>query len=122
MDNIVFMPGFVDLGTEERQQLLQSYSSSLVVAESLSNEEKKKALASCIFLKEKQNGDIKARSCANRSVQQDHVAKEEAASPNVAFESVIVTSTINARESREVVAIDIPGVFLHATNEDYVIM
>ncbi len=35
---------------------------------------------------------------------------------------VFVTSTIDARENREVVTIDIPGVFLHATNKDYVIM
>jgi hypothetical protein len=35
---------------------------------------------------------------------------------------VFVTSTIDARENREVVTINIPGVFLHATNKDYVIM
>ncbi len=35
---------------------------------------------------------------------------------------VFTTSTIDARENREVVTINIPGVFLHATNKDYVIM
>jgi hypothetical protein len=35
---------------------------------------------------------------------------------------VFVTSTINARENREVVTINIPGAFLHATNKDYVVM
>jgi hypothetical protein len=35
---------------------------------------------------------------------------------------VFVTSTIDARENREVVTINIPGAFLHATNKDYVIM
>jgi hypothetical protein len=34
-----------------------------------------------IFLKEKKSGAIKARSCANGSVQREHVAKEEAATP-----------------------------------------
>jgi hypothetical protein len=43
-------------------------------------------------------------------------------SPTLALESVFVTSTIDSRESREVVTINIPGAFLHATNEDYVIM
>ncbi len=33
-----------------------------------------------------------------------------------------MTSTIDAKESREMVIIDIPGAFLHSTNEDYVIM
>ena len=38
------------------------------------------------------------------------------------LESVFMTSTIDAKESRKVVTIDIPGAFLHADNEDYVIM
>ncbi len=35
---------------------------------------------------------------------------------------MFLTSTIDAKENREVVTIDIPGEFLHADNEDYVIM
>jgi hypothetical protein len=35
---------------------------------------------------------------------------------------VFVTGTIDARENRKVVTIDIPGAFLHATNKDYVLM
>ncbi len=35
---------------------------------------------------------------------------------------VFMTSTIDTRENREVVTINIPGVFLHATNKDYVVM
>jgi hypothetical protein len=93
-----------------------------IAADSLSHEEKKKALSSLIFLKEKQNGTIKAGSCTNGSVQRLHVAKEEAVSPMVALESVFVMSTIGARENRGVVTIDIPGAFLHAKNEDYVVM
>jgi len=65
---------------------------------------------------------VKARSCANGSVQWEHVAKEEAASPTAALESVFVTAAIDAKENREVVTIDIPGAFLHATNDDYVVM
>ena len=33
-----------------------------------------------------------------------------------------MTATIDARENREVVTIDIPGAFLNATNNDYVVM
>jgi hypothetical protein len=75
-----------------------------------------------IFLKEKQNGDVKARSCANRSVQRNHVAKEEAASPTVGLKSVFATAAIDAKENREVVTINTPGAFLHTTNEDYVVI
>ena len=35
---------------------------------------------------------------------------------------VFVTSTIDAREYREVVTINILGAFLHATNKDYIVM
>ena len=91
-------------------------------ADSLTDNEKSNALASLIFFKEKRNGDVNTRSCANRSVQRKHVAKDEAASPTVGLELVFVTATIYAREKREVVTIDIPGAFLHATNKDYVIM
>ena len=65
---------------------------------------------------------MKAQSCANGGVQWDHVAKEEAASPTVGLESVFVTTVIDAEENREVVTIDIPGAFLHVTNEDYVVI
>ena len=75
-----------------------------------------------IFLKEKKSGAVKARSCANGSVQREHVAKEEAAAPMVGLDLVFITSTIDAKESRKVMTIDIPGAFLHADNEDYVIM
>jgi hypothetical protein len=78
-------------------------------ANKLSDEEKSKALTLLIFLKEKQDGNVKARSCANRSVQREHVAKEEAAAPTVALKSVFVTATINAKEKQEVVTIDIPA-------------
>jgi hypothetical protein len=91
-------------------------------ANSLSDKEKKGALSSLIFLKKKRNGTVKARSCANGSVQREHVAKEEAASPTVALESVFVTAAIDGKENREVVTIDIPGAFLHAANDDYVVM
>ncbi len=93
-----------------------------IAADSLNNKEKMKALSLLIFLKKKQNGTVKAQSCTSGSVQRLHVAKEEVASPMVALESVFVMSTIDARENREVVTIGIPGAFLHAKNENYVVM
>jgi hypothetical protein len=91
-------------------------------ARDLSDDNEKKALSSLIFLRQKKNGAVKGRSCANGNPQREHIAKEEAAAPTVALESVFLTSMIDAKENREVVTIDIPGAFLHADNEDYVIM
>ena len=42
--------------------------------------------------------------------------------PTVTLESVLATLAIDAHEKREVVTINIPGAFLHAENEDYIIM
>jgi hypothetical protein len=42
--------------------------------------------------------------------------------PTVALESVFITSTIDAKESRKVVMVDIPEAFLHTDNKDYVIL
>ncbi len=58
----------------------------------------------------------------NGNTHREHIAKEEAAAPTVALESVFITSTIDAKEDRKLVTIDIPGAFLHAHNDDYVIM
>ncbi len=75
-----------------------------------------------IFLRQKKNGEVKARSCANGNPQREHIAKEEAAAPTVTLELVFLTLKIDVKENREVVMIDIPGAFLHADNKDYVIM
>ncbi len=91
-------------------------------AQDLLDDDKKKVLLSLIFLRQKKNGTVKVRSCANGNPQREHIAKEEAAAPTVVLDSVFLTSTIDAKENREVVTIDIPGAFLHADNNDYVIM
>jgi hypothetical protein len=75
-----------------------------------------------MFLTEKRSGEVKARACANGSVQRKHVAKEEAAAPTVTSEAIFVQSTIYAHESRDVATCDIPGAFLQAGNPDFVLM
>jgi hypothetical protein len=85
----------------------------------LTDNDKKKALASLIFLN-KQKKDIKARSCANGSKQREHIAKQEAAALTVALESAFITAAIDAKEHQKMLTIDISGAFLHADNEDYV--
>jgi hypothetical protein len=69
------------------------------LVDELTDDDKKKASASLIFLKEKRNGDIKARSCSNGSKQREHIAKEKAAAPRVALGSVFITAAIDAKAS-----------------------
>ena len=48
--------------------------------------------------------------------------KKEMAALTVGLDSVFITSTINLKESRKVVTIDLHGAFLHTDNKDYMIM
>ncbi len=73
--------------TKELQQFNTYIVFEQMSADELTDNDKKKVLASLIFLKEKRNGDIKARSCTNKSKWREHIAKEEAAAPMDALES-----------------------------------
>ena len=50
------------------------------------------------------------------------IQKQDTESPIVATESVFNKSSIDAYERRDVVTIDIPGVFLHADSDEHIIM
>ena len=65
---------------------------------------------------------MKARGCADGRKQEDMYTKEEAASPTVATESVLLTEVIDAREGQEVAFTDIPGTYLNAGMDEYVLM
>lgn len=88
----------------------------------LTRDDRRNALTSLMFLTEKRTGEVKARACANGSVQRHHVAKEEAAAPTVTSEAIFIQSTIYANENRDVATCDIPGAFLQADNPDFVLM
>ena len=75
-------------------------------------EERRKAMESLIFLTEKRDGTIKARQCANGSVQRKWMGKEESTSPTALLESILLTAVIDAMEKRDVITIDIPNAFI----------
>ena len=79
-----------------------------------------KALSALMFIVEKRNGDIKARKCAVGSKQRKFpgYVKSEWAYPTVSMDGVILTSTIEAHEGRDVAVNDLPNVFLNADNNE----
>jgi hypothetical protein len=111
-----------DAVTHEFTQLHMLNVYSPLSALSLSSEDKKKALSSLIFLKEKLNGTIKARKCVDGSKQREHYAKEETTSPTVGTNSLFITAAINAHKEHDVATADLPGAFLHADNDDFTII
>jgi len=88
----------------------------------MSDEEKKAALQYLMFLKKKRNGTIKGRGCADGRKQRQHITKEEASSPTVAIEAVMLSCVIDAMEKRDVATVDIPGAFMQADMDDTVHM
>lgn len=91
-------------------------------ASTLTYDQRKHALASLIFLTEKRDGTVKARACANGAPQREHMAKEEVTSPTVSTDATFALAAIAAHERRVTATLDLPGAFLHANNDSFVIM
>jgi hypothetical protein len=91
-------------------------------AEELGTDQKKGALESLVFLKEKRDGTIKGRTCADGWKQRETAEPGAATSPTVSLEYVIITSTIEAYKGREVAVVDIPGAYLSADMDEEKIM
>jgi len=66
----------------------------------------------------KRCGKVKARKVAGGNKQRDYVSKEDASSPTVATESVLLACAIDAKENRESAVVDIPNAFIQMVVED----
>jgi hypothetical protein len=84
----------------------------------LSHTQRQMVLESHMFLKEKRDGKIKGRTVAGGNKQRGYIPKEDASSPTVATESVILSCIIDAEEGRDVAVIDIPNAFIQTRVED----
>jgi hypothetical protein len=79
---------------------------------------RKRAMESLIFLVEKRDGRVKARTCANGSTQHAYMERDDAASPTAMTESILITATINAKQKRDVMMADIPNAFVQTIVEE----
>jgi hypothetical protein len=81
----------------------------------MTNDEKLKTLEAVNLIKEKRDGTIKGRSCANGSKQRKYLKEgESVASPTVSTEANLSTLVIDAFEGRDVAVYDVPGAFLQS--------
>ena len=71
-----------------------------------------------MFLKLKRDGKVKGRTVAGGNKQRDYISKEDASSPTVATESVLLSCIIDAHENRDVAVIDIPNAFVQTKISD----
>jgi hypothetical protein len=68
-----------------------------------------------IFLVEKEDKRLKARACANKSIQQKFIKKKEASSLKVATESILLTGIIEAKEKRDVMTTNILNAYFQTS-------
>jgi Reverse transcriptase (RNA-dependent DNA polymerase) len=94
----------------------------------LNNTEKKRAQAALMLLTEKRDGSIKGRCVYNGKPTREWLSKEDASSPTVMTESIMLLATIDAYEGRDVMTADVPNAFIQTRmpevkeGEDRVIM
>jgi hypothetical protein len=83
---------------------------------------KRKGISSRLCSLKKRDGTIKLRTCADRRKQRETAEPVAATSVTIALESVIITSTIDDFEGREVAGVDVPSALLSANMDEEVIM
>jgi hypothetical protein len=83
----------------------------------LSHAQRQMVLECRMFLKEKRDGKTKGRTVAGGNKQRGYIPKEDASSPTVATESVLLTCIIDSEEGRDVAVIDIPNAFVQTRVE-----
>jgi hypothetical protein len=71
-----------------------------------------------MFLKLKRDGKIKGRTVAGGNKQLDYISMEDASSPTVATESVLLSCIIYSEEHRDVAVVDIPNAFVQTRVEN----
>jgi hypothetical protein len=75
-----------------------------------------------MFLKQKHCGKIKGRGCADGRKQRIYMTKQEASSPMVAIESLMISCVIDTKEGRDMATVDIPGAFMQVDVDELVHM
>ena len=74
--------------------------------------ERKRAMDALMFLTEKRDGSIKGRMVYNGKPSREWLTREDSASPTAALESIMLTATIDAHESRDIMSADVPNAFI----------
>jgi hypothetical protein len=88
----------------------------------LTDQQIKECLHLITVIKEKRTGDLKGRACADGRPQRAYIPKEDAASPAVSLESLILSLMIDSYEGRDVATADVAGAFLKGDMPDFVLI
>ena len=110
--------GAIEAQKKELRQMHMRDSFIPMHKSSLTAEERRRLCEAVNLIKLKSSGELKGCTCANGSYQRNYISKEEAASPTVSMEAVIITVVMEAKERRYVITCDIPNAFIQTKVED----
>ena len=88
----------------------------------LTGQQIKDCLRLITVIKEKRTGALKGRACADGRPQRAYIPKEDATSPAVSLESLILSLMIDSYEGRDVATADVAGAFLKGDMPDFVLI
>ena len=110
----------IDAVQKELKQLHDRAVMKPTYADEMTKQERRASLQYLMYLKKKRCGTIKGRGCADGRKQRKTTRKEDASSPTVSIESLMISCTIDAHEGRDVATADIPGAFMQADMDEMV--
>ena len=87
-------------------------------ASALSMIEKQEALRLIMTVKEKRTGELKGRGCADGRKFRSRISNQDATSPTVTREALLMSCAIDAKEGRVAMTCDVPGAYLHCDMDE----
>ena len=93
-----------------------------LMASAFTPTQRKEALRAVNLIKEKRDGKLKGRTCADGRPQRSFYSKEQTSSPTVSTDALMMSMMIDAREKRDVATADVVGAYLNADMPDFVVL
>ena len=103
-----------DACVKELEQLHTRSCFRLIDVSTMTSTEQKKAQHGLMFITEKRDTTVKARLVYNGKPSREWISKEEATSPTVSLESIMLMAAIDAKEGHDVMSADIPNAYIQA--------
>ena len=111
-----------DAMRREFQQLDDKGIFEPIRGDTLSPDARKQALRCINIIKEKRDGRIKGRTCADGRPQCLLYDKADTSSPTASSDAIMLMIMIDAIERRDVATADVTGAYLNAEMDDFVLM
>ena len=103
---------------KELKQIHDHKAIQPILASTLAYAQKAAALELIMTVKLKRDVRVKGQHCANGGKQREYTPKEDATSPTVGLDSVLLLSAIGAHEGCKSAVVDLLGAYLHANYPD----